>query len=544
MAASTGSWVGLFVSMRAVPEMATTRTAPRRRRPSIGAACTPTSAHSASSWRGEPGLIEIGLRVPARRKSVEQPGGALEGTPCTFGDGGPLRAIENVAGEGLAGGPRRLANHCACATTSWASSHARKWPSRQIGTARVYPSAPSVTAGSTIALDRSSASHNFVRPPAATADQHFLFTHRHQRNRAGREQGAHQVQQRLHRGELPPAPPIVPGDAGRRGRGPGSSVGGTSERAAAAEVGAFMSAKWERDVVNMGGPKDNGEKALVKTYALPQSDTTICLPTNDSECNHFAAFSLLHPDGLNSNNLMETLPSILIAEDDERTRVLLQTMLEALGYPIAGTSCRWAGSSRTDHRSQSGSDPPRYRDARPRWTRSGAPDSGAPIATHRRADRSHRRGDPRRSAPDRRAGISPQAAGQQGAIALRHRHCDDALSNASAPIRRASPTWRKLCKRPRATTAPKAAEHLWPHRPRDGGACTCSPRGGPMPGIGKELELSPRTVEKHVETHPCQKLGVKSRKAAARRLVTEAPRPPGQEGAAHLFRITPASVPP
>src|SRR5579871_2846423 len=30
------------------------------------------------------------------------------------------------------------------------------------------------------------------------------------------------------------------------------------------------------------------------------------------------------------------LPSILIAEDDERTRVLLQTMLENLGYPIVG----------------------------------------------------------------------------------------------------------------------------------------------------------------------------------------------------------------
>lgn len=38
----------------------------------------------------------------------------------------------------------------------------------------------------------------------------------------------------------------------------------------------------------------------------------------------------------NNLHLMETLPSILIAEDDERTRVLLQTMLEALGYPIAG----------------------------------------------------------------------------------------------------------------------------------------------------------------------------------------------------------------
>jgi DNA-binding NarL/FixJ family response regulator len=40
--------------------------------------------------------------------------------------------------------------------------------------------------------------------------------------------------------------------------------------------------------------------------------------------------------------------------------------------------------------------------------------------------------------------------------------------------------------------------------------------------IGRELELSPRTVEKHVE-HILQKLGVKSR-AAATRLVTEAPR--------------------
>ena len=38
--------------------------------------------------------------------------------------------------------------------------------------------------------------------------------------------------------------------------------------------------------------------------------------------------------------------------------------------------------------------------------------------------------------------------------------------------------------------------------------------------IGRELELSPRTVEKHVE-HILQKLGVKSR-AAATRLVTEA----------------------
>src|SRR5438093_2118566 len=34
--------------------------------------------------------------------------------------------------------------------------------------------------------------------------------------------------------------------------------------------------------------------------------------------------------------IMEKLPSILIAEDDERTRVLLQAMLETLGYPIAG----------------------------------------------------------------------------------------------------------------------------------------------------------------------------------------------------------------
>jgi DNA-binding NarL/FixJ family response regulator len=32
------------------------------------------------------------------------------------------------------------------------------------------------------------------------------------------------------------------------------------------------------------------------------------------------------------------LPSILIAEDDERTCILLQTMLESLGYPIVGTA--------------------------------------------------------------------------------------------------------------------------------------------------------------------------------------------------------------
>jgi len=43
-------------------------------------------------------------------------------------------------------------------------------------------------------------------------------------------------------------------------------------------------------------------------------------------------------DGSQNNEDMELMPSILIAEDDERTCILLQSMLESLGYPIVGTA--------------------------------------------------------------------------------------------------------------------------------------------------------------------------------------------------------------
>ncbi len=78
IAASRGSWVGLLGSIRAVPEIATTRIAPRRRSPAY-ARVQPTSAHSASSARRQ--AWSKSSSVPARRKRSSK-AAVRSSTPC------------------------------------------------------------------------------------------------------------------------------------------------------------------------------------------------------------------------------------------------------------------------------------------------------------------------------------------------------------------------------------------------------------------------------------------------------------------------------
>lgn len=217
---------------------------------------------------------------------------------------------------------------------------------------------------------------------------------------------------------------------------------------------------------------------------------------------------------------MENLPSILIAEDDERTRVLLQTMLEALGYPIAGSAA----------------------DGREAVEKTFALnpgvlllDIGMPVLDGLEAARLILERqlrpivvltgltDEETLEEARRIGVQafllkPLSSKEQlrSAIAIATTLCDRQRAD-QARIADLAHTLQTT----RATTAPRALA-TYGLTGRETEVLHLLAEGRSNAEIGRELELSPRTVEKHVE-HILQKLGVKSR-AAATRLVTEAPR--------------------
>jgi DNA-binding NarL/FixJ family response regulator len=217
---------------------------------------------------------------------------------------------------------------------------------------------------------------------------------------------------------------------------------------------------------------------------------------------------------------MEHLPSILIAEDDERTRILLQTMLEALGYPIAGE----ASDGREAVEKTFALNPGVL-----------LLDIGMPVLDGLEAARLILQRhllpivvltgltDEETLEAARRIGVQafllkPLASKEQlrSAIAIATTLCDRQRAD-QARITSLSETLQTT----RATTTPRAIK-AYGLTGRETEVIHLLAEGRSNAQIGAELDLSPRTVEKHVE-HILQKLGVKSR-AAATRMVAEAPR--------------------
>ena len=217
---------------------------------------------------------------------------------------------------------------------------------------------------------------------------------------------------------------------------------------------------------------------------------------------------------------MENLPTILIAEDDERTRILLQAMLEAMGYSIAGQAS----------------------DGREAVEKTFALkpgvlllDIGMPVLDGLEVARLilERQlvpivvltglADEETLEQARRIGVQafllkPLASKEQlrSAIAIATTLCERQRADQAriATLSNALQTTRALTT-PRSLTA-------YGLTGRETEVLHLLAEGQSNALIGQELELSPRTVEKHVE-HILQKLGVKSR-AAATRLVSDAPR--------------------
>jgi len=217
---------------------------------------------------------------------------------------------------------------------------------------------------------------------------------------------------------------------------------------------------------------------------------------------------------------MENLPTILIAEDDERTRILLQAMLEAMGYSIAGQAS----------------------DGREAVEKTFALkpgvlllDIGMPVLDGLEVARLilERQlvpivvltglADEETLEQARRIGVQafllkPLASKEQlrSAIAIATTLCERQRADQAriATLSNALQTTRALTT-PRSLTA-------YGLTGRETEVLHLLAEGQSNALIGQELELSPRTVEKHVE-HILQKLGVRSR-AAATRLVSDAPR--------------------
>lgn len=215
---------------------------------------------------------------------------------------------------------------------------------------------------------------------------------------------------------------------------------------------------------------------------------------------------------------MATLPSILIAEDDERTCILLQTMLNAMGYPVAGVAVN--GREAVEK------------------TLALNPgvlllDIGMPVMSGLEAARQifavqplpvvvlTGQSDEHVLEEARQLGVQafllkPLAAKEQlrSAIAI----ATTVFERQRADEERIASLSSKLAST-RAATAPRALGSYGLTR-RETEVLSLLAEGRANAEIGEELELSPRTVEKHVE-HILDKLGVKSR-VAATRLVAEA----------------------
>jgi DNA-binding NarL/FixJ family response regulator len=215
---------------------------------------------------------------------------------------------------------------------------------------------------------------------------------------------------------------------------------------------------------------------------------------------------------------MDMLPSILIAEDDERTSILLQTMLENLGYSVIGVA----------------------RDGREAVEKTIALnpgvlllDIGMPVLDGLEAARLIFEQHPlpvvvltglteedileqARLIGVQSFLLKPLASKEQlrSAIAI----ATTIFARQRADLERIAALSTTL-ESTRATTAPRALGSYGLTR-RETEVLHLLAEGHANAAIGLELGLSPRTVEKHVE-HILDKLGVKSR-AAATRLVAEA----------------------
>lgn len=222
---------------------------------------------------------------------------------------------------------------------------------------------------------------------------------------------------------------------------------------------------------------------------------------------------------------MEPLPSILIAEDDPRTRALLQSMLQVLGYPIAGTAANGREAVEQTFALQPGAV---------------LMDIGMPLLDGLEASRLIlERGpmaivvltgmtDDDTLEQARRIGVQafllkPLGSKEQlrSAIAIATSLCARQRAD-QARLAALADTLQTT----RATTAPQALASYGLTR-RETEVLHRLAEGSTNAAIGLELKLSPRTVEKHVE-HILHKLGVKSR-AAATRLVTETSRRRGRK---------------
>jgi DNA-binding NarL/FixJ family response regulator len=217
---------------------------------------------------------------------------------------------------------------------------------------------------------------------------------------------------------------------------------------------------------------------------------------------------------------MDLLPSILIAEDDERTRILLQTMLESMGYPIAGT----ASDGREAVEKTLALKP-------------GAVllDIGMPLLDGLEAAR--RILDQTLVPIVVLTGMSDDTTLEQARALGVQAFLVKPLSSKEQ-LRAAIVIATTICNRQRADseridllntslestrvkTVPRALGTYGLTR-RETEVLYLLAEGRPNAEIGTELGLSPRTVEKHVE-HILDKLGVKSRTAATR-LVADAGR--------------------
>jgi len=220
---------------------------------------------------------------------------------------------------------------------------------------------------------------------------------------------------------------------------------------------------------------------------------------------------------------MDLIPSILIAEDDERTCILLQSMLESLGYPIVGT----AGDGLETLALKPGVV---------------LLDIGMPSIDGLEAARRilaevlvpivvlTGMSDDETLEQARALGVQafllkPLSSKEQlrAAIVIATTICDRQRADAEK-IESLSSTLEST----RIKSVPRALGTYGLTR-RETEVLHLLAEGRANADIGTELGLSPRTVEKHVE-HILDKLGVKSRTAATRLVADAGRRKPKEAG--------------
>jgi DNA-binding NarL/FixJ family response regulator len=217
---------------------------------------------------------------------------------------------------------------------------------------------------------------------------------------------------------------------------------------------------------------------------------------------------------------MDLMPSILIAEDDERTCILLQSMLESMGYPIVGSAADGGEAVQKTFALKPGVV---------------LLDIGMPVIDGLEAARRilaevlvpivvlTGMSDDETLEQARALGVQafllkPLSSKEQlrAAIVIATTICDRQRADAAR-----IDTLNTTLESTRVKSVPRALGSYGLTR-RETEVLHLLSEGRANAEIGTELGLSPRTVEKHVE-HILDKLGVKSRTAATR-LVADAGR--------------------